>query len=184
VLDIYFVVDISKSINEKELAQERLAIRTLIGSFDVGKDKSRVGLIKYHHFDEQEFPLGKYATHEELSAIDILTRGKIKGGTRTDLGMLLMVDKFKKEGKAGHRQVAILLTDGKATADLDDMISALEKTDITAIAVGVGALADKQELASIATGDGMTNVYSAVNFDDLKAIAREIVKQACTGGER
>ena len=74
ILDIYFVVDISKSISEKELIQEREAVRYLINSFDIDKDRSRVGLIKYHHITELEFSLGKYATRQELNSVKVLTR--------------------------------------------------------------------------------------------------------------
>ena len=124
------MVDISKSIGKKELEHERGAIRYLLNSFDIGQNKSRVGLVKYHFSADNEIPLGKYSTREELSKVEILSRGDIKGGTRTDLGMNMMMDKFAEDKQKDRTRISVLLTDGKATASLEEMIARLAKTDI------------------------------------------------------
>jgi len=181
--DVFFVVDISKSINnKKELPQERLAVRKMFEYIDIGKDASRVGLIKYHREVETEFEMDTYKTHKQLEDHDLLTRGKIKGGTRTDLAMHLMMQKFKDDKKANRKQVCILLTDGKATAskkEMNNMTSTLENTDIKTIAVGIGGDADKNELRSIATGSGDECVFLANDFEDLQEIAGLIVSETC-----
>merc|ERR1719334_1412507 len=90
-----------------------------------------------------------------------------------------MMDNFKKT--PGRDRVSILLTDGKATAPLKDMIKRLRKTDILSIVLGVGNGIDKKELKSIASGKGNSNVYSAVNFEELGSLAPSIVKRVCNG---
>lgn len=182
-LDVYFVVDISKSISAKELEAEQAVVRFFLNNLNIAStsDGARVALIKFHNFAEEEFGLDVYSSREQLKDVDILTRGFIRGGTRTDQAMELMMDKYEADTATGRKQVSILLTDGKATADLTDMIARLEgKPEIKSIAVGIGAKAVESELASIATGPGSENVYMAGDFDELMNIVREVVSQACT----
>ena len=129
-LDIYFVVDISKSINKKELKQERDALRHLFDSFEIARGKTRIGLIKFHSLAETELTLGEQETNAGLRETKVLTRGKIRGGTRTDMAMNMMMDNFGKDTSSGRAKVCILLTDGRATAPLDKMIDRLHKSDI------------------------------------------------------
>jgi len=178
-LDLFLVVDISKSINKVEIQKERDAIELILEYIDVGKDASRVGLIKYHREAEIEFGLDEYTSNKQLEGLKLLTRGNIKGGTRTDLAMNLMMDTFAADTKTGRKRACILLTDGRATAPLKDMINKLETTDIKTIAVGIGGDVDEKELRSIATGDGNENVYTVNTFEQLNAIAGVVVSESC-----
>ena len=114
-LDIYMVVDISKSISHKELDQERSAVREILQQFDIGK--TRVGIIKYHKDAITEFKLGSISSQNELKNAAIVQRPVKIAGTRTDLGLIEMKNNMKDESDSDRTQVAIVVTDGKATGE-------------------------------------------------------------------
>ena len=131
-LDIYVVVDISKSINDDELKQESSAVRYILQQVDIGKDKSRAGIIKYHKFSSTEFDLSKITSQSALAKAKIVTRPVKIGGTRTDLGLIEMEKNFKNESNADRKKVAIVVTDGKATVNksiLKKVVDEIHKTD-------------------------------------------------------
>merc|ERR1712198_109873 len=183
--DIYMVVDTSKSINDNEIKRVREAVKLFFEYIDVGPHASRVGLIKYNKIATEEFGLDEYTSNAQLKALNILSRGKIDGGTRTDIAMLLAMQKFKDDPRKGERaQVIILLTDGRATAgknEMQAMLTNLTNTDIKAMAVGIGGQVDRNELRRIATGEGDENVFEADDYELLKAEIGNIVQSTCDG---
>ena len=130
-MDVYFVVDTSKSIQAKQFAMEEESIRYILGNFDIGYNKTRVGLVTFNREVGTHFNLTKYQSRGELTSLDhLLTRPtNLKGGTRTDLALKEMMNNFEVESKNKHK-VAIIITDGKATAPLKDSLAELDQTDI------------------------------------------------------
>merc|ERR1712121_345821 len=96
-VDVFFLVDVSKSIGINEFLDEKKAVKFLITGFDLDKKSTRVGLIKFYRTADLEFGLGQYASRDALLSQDILIRkGKPPAGTRTDLALNMMMDEFEK----------------------------------------------------------------------------------------
>ena len=131
VMDVYFVVDTSKSISTKELAAAEETVRYIINNFDIGPNKTRIGLITYNRHVFQDFQLNTYPDRASINALEaIVTREDgIKGGTRTDLALEQMLENFAEES-SGRERVLLLITDGKATAPVKAVARAMDKTDI------------------------------------------------------
>jgi len=181
VADVYFVVDVSRSIQKQELIAERKAVTFLIGGFDIAPDKSRVGLIKFYKNAEQEFSLSRFSSREELSHHDMLSRkpGKVPGGTRTDLGLNMMMDGFRDEQIDDRMKIAFIVTDGKATAKLDETLVRLNQMNIERISIGVGGGAGEDELRDLASGGGDDSMYKAKNFEELQGVINSIIQKLC-----
>ena len=126
------VVDISISIRPPQLIEEAQAVKKIMKKFDIGPGKARVGIIKYHNYSITEYNLSDFESHQELEKAKIVQRPKKVAGTRTDRGLAMMQENFKSESAAGRKQVAIVITDGKATKpkSLNEAVAKLHKTNI------------------------------------------------------
>lgn len=183
-MDIYMVVDISISIKPDQLIEEAKAVKSIMSQFDIGVDKTRVGIVKYHNFTIIEYNLSAFPTFADLNNADIVQRPAKVAGTRTDLGMERAKQNFDAESEAGKKKVIIVVTDGKATVPKPAFAKFLEdfhQNDITVFSVGVGAGAVEEQLQQIASDEEY--VYSCADFDQLKQIAREISETVCTAVE-
>lgn len=76
-------------------------------SFDIGKDKVRVGLIEYSTANTLVFDFNKYQNKSELSAA-ILNTTKTNGNTNTDLALDLARNKLFT-ASSGMRSVLNML---------------------------------------------------------------------------
>jgi len=182
-LDIYIVVDISKSIGDQQLIQERSCVRSLFNYFDLAATKTRVGIITYHKYVMTEFTLAEHTTREQINDVDVVQRPIKVAGTKTDLALEQMLENFDQEQIAGREKICILITDGKATSSPTHMKNIADKIeqrgDIKLVAVGVGSGVDKGELQLLATGWEDQNVIIVSNFNDMNKINDHIARTAC-----
>jgi len=182
-LDVMFVVDISRSIGPKQLLQAQETVRLLIQNLPVVPGSSRIGIIKYNIGAIEEIPLGKYETKEELLQQPMVIRDEILPGTRTDIAMNLMMKKLKASRIQDRPQVAILITDGKATSrakDMNTMIGNLTTSGIKTVAIGVGRKVDNSELTTISGEDmGSGFVLHAKNYTELINLRSQLVFDMC-----
>ena len=129
-LDIYIVVDKSKSIKDHELVKARRCVKYVLNNFDVAKNKTRIGLVSYHKYAITEFDLDAYSTIQEMNALTLVSRPVKVAGTKTAKALSLMLENFKAEAKPGREKIGILVTDGKATEPVKDIAAEIEKTDV------------------------------------------------------
>ena len=67
-LDIFFVIDSSRSVTEKNFADLRAFLSTLVGQFKVGEFESRIGLMQFSEYFRTviEFNFGEHKTSHEI----------------------------------------------------------------------------------------------------------------------
>lgn len=120
-----------------------------------------------------------------------------QGGTCTGCGVNLATMMFGTHSDPAHNRMAVVLTDGQATSYppgyvpppgtpnnnqviagvyLDQTLAAGAAAGVSYIAVGVGNSINVEQLRTIATGPGDTNVYLVTNFAALQAIVASLKK--------
>jgi collagen type XII alpha len=91
--DIVFVLDASGSIGGDNFLKVKQFVKETIGAFDIGFDKTRVGIVQYSSSNQisRPFDLSTYNNKTEmLAAVDRLKYAE--GSTRTDLAIDLVTN--------------------------------------------------------------------------------------------
>ena len=186
--DLMFLIDGSGSIGSYVFKQEVLRfIREFVELFDIGLDRTRVGLIQYSDQIRHEFDLNQYADKNSLiQAID--STQYLTGLTRTGAAIQHMV----MEGFAERRgarpisddvsRVAIVITDGRSQDNVTEPAKAARNLKINTFSIGVTDHVLASELETIA---GSPHRWFYVDrFKDLDMRLRSLIqKMACPAPE-
>lgn len=85
IADLVFLVDGSWSVGRENFKYIRNFIGAVAGAFDIGEDKTRVGVVQYSTDTRTEFNLNQYSRRAEL--LQAIRNLPYKGGN-TMTGML------------------------------------------------------------------------------------------------
>lgn len=183
-LDIAFIVDSSASLSSQDFEDTKMFIRSVLGKFDIGLNKTRVALIKYSTSVTEEFKLNTFdsnaATDKAVEAVRF--NG---GGTKTDAAIQYAVDNIfpiSDGGRLGSVKVIILITDGRSENKLKTLAAAVnaKNSGINIYTIGVTPLVDSTELNGVASQPTCTHVELLNNFNDLDSLKSEIEQVSCT----
>nr|KAG5705131.1 hypothetical protein BaRGS_030848 [Batillaria attramentaria] len=181
--DIVFVLDASQSVGDEGFETLKVFVEDVINSFEVGKNKVRVGILKYSDSARTEFNLNDFYNETELNETIskiVYTMGQTNTGNALDH---LRTDMFTPENgdRPNVPNVAIIITDGQSTNPNDTIRAAQEARDagITLFAVGVGDLAEMSELEEIATDPDAEYVFTVTDYSKLDNIAATFQEAVC-----
>ncbi|KAM8966281.1 collagen alpha-1(XIV) chain isoform 2-T2 [Pelodytes ibericus] len=181
IADIVILVDGSWSIGRINFRLVRLFLENLVGAFNVGTDKTRIGLAQYSGDPRIEWHLNAYNTKEAV--IDAVRNLPYKGGnTLTGLALTYILENsFKEESGArpGLPKIGILITDGKSQDDVIPPAKSLKDAGIELFAIGVKN-ADLNELKEIASEPDNSHVYNVADFNIMGSIVEGLTKTVCT----
>ncbi|KAM9231006.1 collagen alpha-6(VI) chain-like [Leptosomus discolor] len=177
--DIYLLVDGSSSLDYFDFVDMKNFLKEIIRLFDIGMNKVRFGLVQFSHFNELEFELGKYTSASDLIK-GIENIRQVGGNTNTGGALTYMKPLFEKARKQRGVTVPhhlVVLTDGESQDSVKEPAMKLREDQINVYAIGVGE-ANITQLHEIA---GVKNkVYFVHDFDLLKDIKNEVVREICT----
>uniref|UniRef100_A0A3B3VJQ0 Collagen type XIV alpha 1 chain n=1 Tax=Poecilia latipinna TaxID=48699 RepID=A0A3B3VJQ0_9TELE len=180
IADIVILVDGSWSIGRINFKLVRMFLENLVNAFDIGIDKTRIGLAQYSGDPRIEWHLNTYSTKEAV--IDAVKNLPYKGGnTLTGLALNFVSDYcFKPESgsRVGVPKIGILITDGKSQDDVVPPAESLRKAGVELFAIGVKN-ADENELQSIASEPHHTHVYNVADFNIMSSIVEGLTKTVC-----
>uniref|UniRef100_A0A8D3BK86 Collagen alpha-1(XIV) chain-like n=1 Tax=Scophthalmus maximus TaxID=52904 RepID=A0A8D3BK86_SCOMX len=180
IADIVILVDGSWSIGRINFRLVRMFLENLVNAFEVGIDKTRIGLAQYSGDPRIEWHLNAFSTKEAV--IDAVKNLPYKGGnTLTGLALsYIMENCFKPEAgsRAGVPKIGILITDGKSQDDVIPPAESLRNAGIELFAIGVKN-ADENELRSIASEPENTHVYNVADFNIMSSIVEGLTKTVC-----
>ncbi|XP_035987117.1 collagen alpha-1(XIV) chain isoform X1 [Fundulus heteroclitus] len=180
VADIVILVDGSWSIGRINFKLVRMFLENLVNAFDIGIDKTRIGLAQYSGDPRIEWHLNTYSTKDAV--IDAVKNLPYKGGnTLTGLALNFIFDNcFKPESgsRVGVPKIGILITDGKSQDDVVPPAESLRKAGVELFAIGVKN-ADENELRSIASEPHHTHVYNVADFNIMSSIVEGLTKKVC-----
>lgn len=184
VADIVILVDGSWSIGRFNFRLVRLFLESLVTAFNVGSQKTRVGLAQYSGDPRIEWHLNAFSTKDEV--IDAVRNLPYKGGnTLTGLALnYIFENSFKPEAgsRTGVAKIGILITDGKSQDDIVPPSRRLRESGVELFAVGVKN-ADLNELQEIASEPNSTHVYNVAEFDLMHTVVESLTRTVCSGVE-
>ncbi|KAG7460637.1 hypothetical protein MATL_G00200820 [Megalops atlanticus] len=184
VADLVFLVDGSWSVGRENFKHIRSFIAAMAGAFDIGEDKTRVGVVQYSTDTRTEFNLNQYTRRGELlRAINSLP---YKGGnTMTGDAMhYLLKNTFTEAAGArkGFPKVAMIITDGKSQDPVDEYARKLRNIGVEIFVLGIKA-ADEDELKLMASPPYNRHIYNVPDFALIKSVQKELITHVCTGVE-
>ncbi|XP_069549336.1 collagen alpha-1(XIV) chain [Brachyistius frenatus] len=180
IADIVILVDGSWSIGRINFRLVRMFLENLVNAFDVGIDKTRIGLAQYSGDPRIEWHLNAFSTKDTV--IDAVKNLPYKGGnTLTGLALTYILENcFKPESgsRVGVPKIGILITDGKSQDDVIPPAESLRNAGVELFAIGVKN-ADENELRSIASEPDDTHVYNVADFNIMSSIVEGLTRTVC-----
>ncbi|GCB78573.1 hypothetical protein scyTo_0015847, partial [Scyliorhinus torazame] len=178
--DLVFLLDTSYSVGKENFEKVRQWVANLVGTFDIGPDKTRVGVVSYSDKPYTEFNLGAYQNIEDIKQAAASIRYR-RGNTVTGEAIgYVTLNSFSQQ--AGGRpndpniqKVAILLTDGRSQDEVLPNATLAHSAGIRLFAVGVGD-ALKEELEEIASEPKSAHMFHVTDFNAIDKI-RGILRQ-------
>ncbi|XP_071180188.1 cartilage matrix protein-like isoform X1 [Mytilus edulis] len=179
--DIMFALDSSASIPFKDFQKEINFTQNLIKIFDIGSDKTRVGLVTFSTTVVPVLRVGEFETKAEI--LEKTNGIQFQGGNTNTAEALSYIRQkgFKATDSKDRPKIAIILTDGQSNNVVRTITEAAKaKTDgITVFVIGIGSQVDEQELEAIATKPLSHYMLKIGNFDALDSIKDELAIKAC-----
>jgi len=175
VMDLVLMVDTSSSVGQANFVLIKDFLANIFGNFPIGATETRVGMVTYNNDVNIKFYLNTHTEKEDI--LRAITEFEYEGvGTQTGKALIqTTANMFRSE--TGHRDgvpsVTILITDGRSQDPVIQAAQHLQKQS-RVMAVGIGSNADIQELQTIATGEGMDNVFMVSNYESLTQIQDEL----------
>nr|XP_046254830.1 collagen alpha-1(XIV) chain-like isoform X3 [Scatophagus argus] len=180
IADIIILVDGSWSIGRLNFRLVRMFLENLVSAFDVGIDKTRIGLAQYSGDPRIEWHLNAFSTKDAV--IDAVKNLPYKGGnTLTGLALTYILENcFRPESgsRDGIPKIGILITDGKSQDDVIPPAESLRNAGVELFAIGVKN-ADENELHSIASEPHDTHVYNVADFNIMSSIVEGLTRTVC-----
>ncbi|XP_015282167.1 PREDICTED: LOW QUALITY PROTEIN: collagen alpha-6(VI) chain-like [Gekko japonicus] len=177
--DIYFLIDGSSSIHWSDFNDMKNFLKEVIKLFNVGPNHVRFGVVQYSYASriKVHFELDDYTKRNSLEKA-INNINQLTGDTYTGEALKSMQPLFEKARQQRGNKVPshlIVLTDGEAHDDVKVPAKILRDAKVNMYAIGVKD-ANRTQLHEIAG----SRVYFVQQFDSLKDIQAEVVRDVCT----
>ncbi|XP_041721920.1 collagen alpha-1(XII) chain [Coregonus clupeaformis] len=182
IADLVFLVDGSWNVGRDHFKYIRSFISTMVGAFEIGEDKTRVGVVQYHTDTRTEFNLNQHMKRGELLRA-INTLPYMGGNTMTGEAMdYLLKNTFTEANGArkGFPKVAMIITDGMSQDPVEAIAKKLKNMGVEIFTLGIKG-ADEEELKQMASTPYRTHVYNVLNFDLIKDVQKELITNVCSG---
>lgn len=181
--DIVFVVDASGSIRENRFKIVLDYVAGVIDNLEVGKDRTRIGLITYSDTATVRFNLNKYTRKEDILQV-VKSQLWIQGKTNTADALRLMRTQLFTEANGDRLDVpnyAIVLTDGESNINAEMTVKEAIQARIEGAHVIVVTVSEKPtlEIKGIASDPDDQNILFVEKFSMLPSLSNRLVKAVC-----
>ncbi|XP_068454822.1 collagen alpha-1(XII) chain [Clinocottus analis] len=182
VADVLFLVDGSWSVGRPNFKYVRGFLSAVAGAFQIGPDRTRVGVVQYGSDARTEFDLKQHLTRPELlRAIGSLP---YKGGdTKTGAALDFVLENGFTEQAGARREfpkVLLIVTDGRSEDPVERHAERLRGSGVEVFVLGVQQ-ADEDEMKLMASSPHRGHVFNVANFNQIKSVQRELIAQVCAG---
>ncbi|KAL3866044.1 hypothetical protein ACJMK2_043385 [Sinanodonta woodiana] len=178
--DIMFLLDSSSSIYILDYKKQLNFVNRLIDTFDIGRDKTRVGVSIFSFTYQPSIALTTYDNKENLKRAVNQTR-YLTGGTNTHIALSELRRSGFRNARPNVSRIAIVMTDGQSQDFKKTFEEAqrLKATGVIVFAVGIGKDVDMKELTAIGSEPSDQYVLLANDFNDLDTIYDRLAIRAC-----
>ncbi|XP_067844647.1 collagen alpha-1(XII) chain [Heptranchias perlo] len=184
VADLVFLVDGSWSVGRANFRKIREFIYSLVSAFEIGDDKTKVGIVQYSSDTRTEFNLNRYDQKQDL--LNAITNLPYKGGnTMTgDAINYLVQNTFTAAAGArkSYPKIAVIITDGKSQDSVTESAEDLRNIGVEVFILGIKG-ADLDELQLIGSSPLNKHVFKVADFSNIKDVENEIITLVCSGIE-
>ena len=183
LLDLALIVDNSGSV-AYHYSDLKMFLANVIAFFEVGYEKTRVGVVRFSDDAQVAFQLNQYYNKKDIQ--DTILNMPLKDGeTNTSGGIRETVQKVFS-GSPGDRphvcNVALLITDGVSTIEKSNTLKEAENAkqqNIEFFVVGVTRMINKQELQSIASRPAQNHFFDSTAVRYLNQLIIRIGANIC-----
>ena len=158
------MLDASGSIGRRSFVTMKDFVKSIVTNFEIGADKTRVGIIRFASSASIVIPLGSINNALILNT-SITNIAYTDGETATHLALNLLDTAFSNARTSqGVPRVAIVFTDGQSNSSslTIQAAQAVHSTGIVVYSFGIGRGVDNNELNAIASS--CSNVFFISSF--------------------
>ena len=158
------MLDASRSIGSSNFVIMKDFVKSIVSNFEIGADKTRVGVIRFATSASIVIPLGSINNASQLNNF-ITNITYTSGGAATHLGLNLLDTAFSNARTSqGVPRVAIVFTDSQSNSPSLTIraAQAVHSTGIVVYSFGIGNGIAINELNAIASSS--SNVFVISNF--------------------
>ena len=176
--DVYFVIDGSDSISDRDFYLLRKSIYDLVDKLNIGEGNGRMGMLVYSSTIATMVEPSTDTAYLKEHAMNL---PHPRDGTDTAIGIKTMTEIFGVARRPGVPQIGVVITDGESKRPAETAREARIARDlgITMYAVGVGIsnFTNSSDLYSIASS--RANILSVNSFELLAARLQDVVQLVC-----
>lgn len=122
VMDLFFVIDGSKSLGSANFELVKQFVNGIVDSLDISRTGTHVGLLQYSTKVRTEFTLGQHTTaqgiKQAVSRMQYMGRGSMTGSALRH--MFEFSFSAKEGGRPNIPRVSIVFTDGRSQDDVSE----------------------------------------------------------------
>ncbi|XP_069674638.1 uncharacterized protein [Periplaneta americana] len=166
-VDFLFMLDESRSVQEKGFAVEISFVKAVVTAFPLSRNRS-AGVMRFSGVPHMDIKMGHSDTCHFLSDIEKI---KYVGG-RSDINAALQLAIREIQNNTNRKTLIFLITDGRSEIDPTPLTKMLKDQGSIIFIVGLG-LYDRSQLETMASvgKDGEPLFYGLTNFQVVKKIA-------------
>ncbi|XP_072042533.1 uncharacterized protein [Amphiura filiformis] len=182
-IDLAFVIDGSGSIDVINFETAKNFVMRVVDGFNIGRNRTRVGVIQYAGSPVIEFDFNDYSTKSDVQAALTAIRYQ-DGSTNTGDAIYLMTNTLFGPSRGARPRslniprVAVIITDGQSHDQVLGPANDARNSMITMFAIGVASY-DQGELNEIANDPDAQFTFTADNFDVIANLKALIGTAAC-----
>ncbi|XP_022080067.1 von Willebrand factor A domain-containing protein 2-like [Acanthaster planci] len=185
-IDLVFVLDNSGSVKSENFEKTKNFVSHVVDAFDIGADRTRVGVIQYSSSVTIEFHLNTYSNKTLLQQA-IGNIQYIGGGTQTVAALnvtasqAFLVENGARPDLNAVSRAAVVITDGRSQGPAAVAVPAdrAREKGIAVFAIGVTNNVNMEELNAIANKPNDTYVFHVSNFDAIDNIVASLEEKTC-----
>ncbi|XP_074652229.1 matrilin-1-like [Tubulanus polymorphus] len=182
-VDVLFILDESTSILPEDYDRQLTFVNKMIKSFQIGPDRSRIGIISFATRAITRFDMNEYNTTDEMTSAVSKFR-QLYGDTHTWEAMALARNSALTTAKGSRKgkvpQIGIVITDGNSQIPWKtktESAKTREETGIMLFAIGIGDFVSEIELVHIA--GSKDRVMTTKDYAQLVDHQQSILKKSC-----
>ncbi|XP_069136990.1 von Willebrand factor A domain-containing protein 2-like [Argopecten irradians] len=181
--DVYFLLDSSSSLSRSDHDKQLEFVKDVVTMFDIGQDKTRIGMAIFSHMYREVFNFQAYDTLAQLKYA--FTKVPYLSG-RTNIALALRKIRqhvfTSNKARENVSHILVVITDGGWFQTQAREASLLHNMGVNVFAVGVTKNANNnglEQIASLPRGDDQSFLFNVLKYEDLDNIKDSLVTRIC-----